>query len=397
MRRCAIDPRGGGDRSVIGTALAHAADRRVVVTRIKSVDSRGHFVTLGWDDSMRSIRTLAAVTATLLLASCGGDGGGTPPPDNQTPVASFAEVCTQLSCVFTNASTDPDGAADIISYAWTFGDNGTSTEANPTHVYAAAGTYTVTLTATDVAGANSTPFTKQVTVTAAPANQNPVANFDLPVDCVAGTPCGFHSTSTDPDGTIATTAWEFGDAGTATGTDATHTYAAAGSYTVKVTVTDNLAGTAFTTKQLNVTAPAASDCTTAGRTVGCTLTMNARVTVKIRLVSEACELSGNKIEVTLPRPQTAFFNLCNRTAGEEYQVVDAAGAPLVFTAGTPIALKFTGGTPGVGDPPAGDAGIQITGNYPNWTLNVDDGGAAGTPGEPDFNDVVLGVQATLAP
>jgi PKD repeat protein len=346
---------------------------------------------------MRSLRTLAAVTATLLLASACGGGSGTPPNDNQPPVAGFSQVCTQLSCVFTDASTDPDGAADITGRSWTFGDQATSTEISPTHPYAAAGTYNVTLTVTDAAGATNA-ITKSVTVTAGPVNQNPVANFDLPTGCIAGTPCGFHSTSTDADGTIATTAWDFGDAGTADGTDATHTYAAAGTYTVKVTVTDNLGGTGTVSKPLNVTAPAASDCTTTGKTVGCTLTMNARVTVKIRLVSEACELAGNKIEVTLPRAQTAFFNLCNRTAGEEYVVKDADNTtPTVFAAGTPIALRFTQGTPGPLDPPTGDPGIQITGSYPNWTLNVDDGGAAGTPNEPDFNDVILSVQATLAP
>jgi hypothetical protein len=41
-----------------------------------------------------------------------------------------------------------------------------------------------------------------------------------------------------------------------------------------------------------------------------------------------------------------------------------------------------------------DPGIQVTGSYPSWTLNIDDGGAAGTPGEPDFNDVVVTVTAT---
>jgi hypothetical protein len=69
----------------------------------------------------------------------------------------------------------------------------------------------------------------------------------------------------------------------------------------------------------------------------------------------------------------------------------------VFTAGTAIALRFTQGIAGPGDPATGDPGIQIGGTYPNWTLNIDDGGAAGTQGEPDFNDVVLSVQATLAP
>jgi PKD repeat protein len=346
---------------------------------------------------MRSIRMLAVLTGTLALASACGDGGGTEPPPNRPPVAAFNEVCTQLSCVFTDASTDPDGNATITGWSWTFGDNSTANVQNPpAHVYAEAGAKTVVLTVTDNAGATNA-LTKTVTVTAAPANQLPVASFDLPTDCTAGTPCGFHSTSTDADGTIATTQWNFGDQEVGEGADATHTYATAGTVTVTLTVTDDKGGQGTATQQLTVSAPAASDCTTAGRTVGCSLTMTQRVTVKIIVVSEDCELSGNKIEVTAPRLQTAFFNLCNRLPGEEYTVTDAAGAPLVFQAGTPIALRFTQGTPGAGDPPTGDPGIQIVGTYPNWTLNVDDGGAAGTPGEPDFNDVVLRVQATLAP
>ncbi|WP_140160645.1 PKD domain-containing protein, partial [Algoriphagus antarcticus] len=40
----------------------------------------------------------------------------------------------------------------IVSYAWTFGDGATSTEANPSHMYATAGTYTVSLTVTDAEG-----------------------------------------------------------------------------------------------------------------------------------------------------------------------------------------------------------------------------------------------------
>jgi PKD repeat protein len=348
---------------------------------------------------MRSIGTLAAVTGALVLASACGDGGGTPPPENQPPAASFTEVCTELSCVFTDTSTDPDGNETITGWSWTFGDGGTASVQNPpAHVYATAGEKTVVLTVTDDAGATDVE-TKTVTVTATPANQLPVASFDLPASCTAGTPCGFHSTSTDPDpdGEIATTTWTFGDGEAGEGTDATHTYAAAGTFPVTVTVTDNRGGTGTATQQLVVAPQAASDCTTAGTTVDCSLTMTQRVTVKIRVVSTDCELSGNKIEVTAPRMQTAFFNLCNRTPGEEYTVTDAAGAPLVFTAGTAIALRFTQGIAGAGDPATGDPGIQIGGTYPNWTLNIDDGGAAGTEGEPDFNDVVLSVQATLAP
>ena len=63
------------------------------------------------------------------------------------------------------------------------------------------------------------------------------------------------SASVDPDGTIASYAWTFGDGGTATGATASHTYAAAGTYPVVLTVTDNEGGTATLTKHVTVTAP----------------------------------------------------------------------------------------------------------------------------------------------
>ena len=54
------------------------------------------------------------------------------------------------------------------------------------------------------------------------------------------------SASSDPDGTIASYAWDCGDGTTGTGVTATHTYAATGTYTVTLTVTDNDGGTATT-------------------------------------------------------------------------------------------------------------------------------------------------------
>ena len=52
---------------------------------------------------------------------------------------------------FAGLATDPDGS--IAGYAWTFGDGGTSSVANPTHLYANAGSFTATLEVTDNGGA----------------------------------------------------------------------------------------------------------------------------------------------------------------------------------------------------------------------------------------------------
>jgi PKD repeat protein len=348
---------------------------------------------------MRSIRLLAAATFILVLGSgCGSDGGGVEP--GTAPVASFtAPTCAPtVACTFTSTSSDVDGAGTITTQIWDFGDGNTGSGATASNTFAAAGTFNVKLTVTDNSGLTGT-VTNPVTV-AAGNNVPPTANFDLPT-CTAGTPCGFHSGATDADGTIAASAtrWNFGDTSAEeTGIDVTHTFAAAGSYNVVLTVTDNGGATGTVTHALTVSPAASQDCTTAGPVVNCSLGITQRSTVKITLVSEDCELAGDKLTINFPAPspeQTAFFNLCNQTAGVEYTVLnDAKTEPLAFQGALP--LRFRQGPQG-NNPPVSDPGVRISGSYPTWTLNVDDGGAAGTPGEPDFNDVVLRVEATAAP
>ena len=85
-----------------------------------------------------------------------------PPPVNQPPAADFTFGCADLACTFTDGSTDDGG---IATRAWNFGDGATSNAQNPTHPYAAAGTYNVTLLVTDGGGLQD-DVVKQVTVTA---------------------------------------------------------------------------------------------------------------------------------------------------------------------------------------------------------------------------------------
>ncbi len=85
-------------------------------------------------------------------------GGG-----NVPPTANFTFTTSYLTAYFTDTSTDSDGT--VVAWSWNFGDGGTSTLQNPSHTYAAAGTYNVTLTVTDNDGA-ADPITKPVTVSA---------------------------------------------------------------------------------------------------------------------------------------------------------------------------------------------------------------------------------------
>ncbi|AOT03012.1 PKD domain-containing protein [Arthrobacter sp. U41] len=97
---------------------------------------------------------------------------GTPPPPGDTaPVASFTASPTSgtvpLTVNFTDTST-----GSPTSWAWDFGDGGTATTQNPSHVYDTAGSYTAKLTATNSAGATSS--TKTITVN--PASTSPGIN-----------------------------------------------------------------------------------------------------------------------------------------------------------------------------------------------------------------------------
>lgn len=82
-----------------------------------------------------------------------------------------------------------------------------------------------------------------------PGNQAPTASFTV---AVSGLTANFTDRSTDSDGTIASRSWNFGDGTTSTATNPSKTYTAAGTYTVKLTVTDNKGATSTATQSIAV-------------------------------------------------------------------------------------------------------------------------------------------------
>ncbi|CAN5247103.1 PKD domain-containing protein [soil metagenome] len=172
---------------------------------------------------------------------------------NVAPTAAFTFTVDDLTAnVDAGTSTDPDGTVD--SYAWDFGDSTpTVTTQTASHTYAAPGSYDVKLTVKDNDNATSEVTTKTVTVVA--PNVKPTAAF---TSTVADAKVSLDaSTSTDTDGTISSYAWEFGDGTNGTGVSPEHTYTTSGTYSVKLTVTDNRNGTDSLTKSVVVTVPGA--------------------------------------------------------------------------------------------------------------------------------------------
>jgi|GEM_PF-4985787 len=112
-------------------------------------------------------------TVTLTVTdNDGAAASATGPVDvsegNAAPLAAFAVSCTNLTCSFTDQSTDPDTDGSIVSRSWQFGDGQFSSEQNPTHTYAyPGGRFSVGLTVTDDDGAAATAL-KEVEVALGP-------------------------------------------------------------------------------------------------------------------------------------------------------------------------------------------------------------------------------------
>jgi PKD repeat protein len=176
---------------------------------------------------------------------------------NRAPAAAFSSApaapLTGDAVTFSSSSSDPDGT--IASLSWDLNNDGTfgdATGATASRSFAKAGTYTVGLKVTDDNGA-STTVTHQVTV----GNRAPAAAFGASPDpAPTGTTVTFTSSSTDPDGTIASTSWDLNGDGTygdATGTTASRSFAKAGTYTVGLKVTDDSGDSATITHTVTAT------------------------------------------------------------------------------------------------------------------------------------------------
>jgi PKD repeat protein len=161
--------------------------------------------------------------------------------------ASSVEGYRPMWVSFDANAADVDGV--ITSILWNFGDGTFSSAASPTKLYNVAGTYTATVTVTDNKGA---VVTDSVDILVH-HNDDPVVSISVnEVQGLAPFSATFTSAASDPDGTVASYFWDFGDGQTSTDANPVHVYDQ-GIFLATLTVTDNHGATASASVALKVT------------------------------------------------------------------------------------------------------------------------------------------------
>jgi PKD repeat protein len=164
------------------------------------------------------------------------------------PVTDFVGVPTEGEAPLTVQFTDKSLGIPT-SWLWEFGDNTTSTEKNPQHIYQNPGVYTVSLTASNIV--SSQKKTKENYITVREPVRPPVADFNgNPTTGIVPLSVTFTDLTTNKP---TAWSWVFGDGGLSQEQNPVHVYTTAGTYTVNLTAS-NKAGSSSKEKPQYITA-----------------------------------------------------------------------------------------------------------------------------------------------
>jgi len=198
--------------------------------------------------------------ATFTLVSYSTSGIESDPSD---PFTIIFEESSPLNAIINLTTTEGSLAVDfdasastgtITQYKWNFNDGSPlATDAVTSHTFAAAGTYTVSLTIQDSSG-TTISASREITLSqTAGTNQAPTASLVVTSSVIGDAPLTVSfdaGASSDPEDSTLTYSWNFGDGSTASGAKQTsHQYTAPGTYMATVTVTDSQGASASADSQ----------------------------------------------------------------------------------------------------------------------------------------------------
>ena len=154
-----------------------------------------------------------------------------------------ANIIAQVNGANVSFSAEVSGGSDY-TYAWSFGNNATSTDPAPAYTYTQSGDYVVSLVVKDSAG-NTVTATKTIRVIIAPVAAFTLTQTDATVSVTNRSTQGFGG---------LTYQWNFGDgSATSTAQNANHTYTQSGSYTITLVATDSLGNESSVSQNVTVT------------------------------------------------------------------------------------------------------------------------------------------------
>jgi PKD repeat protein len=269
----------------------------------------------------------------------------TPPsPPNWPPSAAFTYTGTLQvgQSILFDASTSSDIDGNIVSYTWQFGDGANGSGRTVQHAYTSSGIYTVILTVKDDDGATDTA-SKQITIgQPTPPNTPPTASFIYTGTLQVGEPILFDaSSSSDPDGRIVSYSWQFGDGANGSGPVVQHPYSSPGSYTARLTVTDNDGGSDATSKQLAIGQPSVEPLSIQLSLPKASYTIGERIAITYSLNREAyvyiCDVdASNRVTLIFPsymepnNPVQAGTHSLPSSPGRTLQVSGPAGTDTLY-------------------------------------------------------------------
>ncbi|MCW3114125.1 MAG: hypothetical protein JWR18_2521, partial [Segetibacter sp.] len=171
---------------------------------------------------------------------------------NKIPDVDFTSSSNSGCVPFTVKFTDKSGGGSgtIRNWEWDFGDGTTSTEQSPSHTFSAGGDYSITLKASDDIGCSEIESKSSLIHVI----QFPKASFVASTEKKCFPPTGVTFTNTSSGEAITLSHWDFGDGATSSSTNASHVYTNAGTYRVKLTITNQNGCVDFITKTIVIEA-----------------------------------------------------------------------------------------------------------------------------------------------
>ncbi|HEU4552853.1 MAG TPA: PKD domain-containing protein, partial [Chitinophaga sp.] len=207
-----------------------------------------------------TFNAMATYRVTLSVTDQQGCKGSITKPVSVNVVAANIVVPGQEACLQKDFKFSSNSTGQSLTYDWSFGDGGTSTEAGPLYTYTKAGVYTIKLTVTDIDGCKASQEALNfITV------RDPKAVFNFPATLPPCPPVlvPFTNTSTDYDHV----AWQFGDGSTSPEVSPGHAYSRPGNYKVILKVYTE--GGCFDTTSQSLTIQGPDGTQSATPTTGC--------------------------------------------------------------------------------------------------------------------------------